>query len=128
MTPAVIFPDVELWATGYLRTALTATYPTVVVSNRYDGQALAVWVRRDGGPQLDDVREAARLSVNVFARAATDQPVSDLARRVSAVLRAAADGNPVLRVRQISGPSPIADALPRRFMSFECVVRGAVLT
>lgn len=127
MSEAVVFPDVELWAANLLATALPAHgYGSVAVSNRYDGQAQAVWVRRDGGPQLDHVREAARLGVNVFYKASTDQPVSDLARTVSALLRAGADGT-VVKVTQTSGPSPIPDAVPRRYLTFELTSRGTAL-
>lgn len=128
MTQTIIFPDVERWAIDYLRTALAANgYGSVAVGNRYDGQAQAVWVRRDGGPQLDRFREAARLGINVFYKAATDVDVSDLARTVSALLRSAATGEPVLRVTQTSGPSPIPDTLPRRYLTFEVTTRGTEL-
>jgi len=127
MKTPIIFPDLELWATAYLRTQLAAYgYPSVFVSNRREAQATAVWVRRDGGPQLDQVREAPRLGVNVFAP--SEQAVINLARTVSALLVAAPDGAPVLKVTETLGPSPIADATgPRRFMSFEVLVRGAEL-
>lgn len=126
MTTMVIFPDVELWATGYLRTALAAHgYPGMFVSNRRETQTTAVWVRRDGGPTLDVVREAARLGVNVFAP--TEQAVGDLARTVSALLRAAADGAPVVKVIQPLGPSPIPNVTPQRYMTFEVTVRGTAL-
>lgn len=124
----IIWPDVELWATGYLRTALaTYGYPGMFVSNRREKQDTAVWVRRDGGPALDQVREAARVGINVFAP--TEQAAADLARTVQALMLAAANGNPVTRVEQNSGPSPIADdtKLARRFMSFDVTVRGAKL-
>lgn len=123
----IIFPDVELWCTGYLRTALAARgFAGVFVSNRRETQATAVWVRRDGGPVLDQVREVARLGVNVFAP--TEQAVTDLARTVGAVLRAAADGAPVVRVSQTGGPSAVADTSgPRRYMTFEVVTRGTAL-
>jgi hypothetical protein len=123
--PAVIFPDLELWATGYLRTALaTYGYPGMFVSNQRGTQPTAVWVRRDGGAQRDIAHEIPRLGVNVFA--ATEQEVADLARTVSALL-VAADAPPIARVTQVSGPSPIADSGPRRFMTFEFIVRGAEL-
>lgn len=124
---AVVWPDVELWATGYLRTALAAYgYPGIFVSNRREAQTTAVWVRRDGGPGLDSIREAARLGVNVFAP--KEQAATDLARTVSALMRSGADGEPVLRVVQTLGPSPVADNQPRRYMTFEVTVRGAELT
>jgi hypothetical protein len=84
-----------------------------------------VWVRRDGGPTLDVVREAARLGVNVFD--ATEQKVANLAQTLCALMRIAADGTPIVRVQQTSGPSPIADSTPRRYMTFEVVVRGEEL-
>jgi hypothetical protein len=125
-TTPIIFPDVELWATGYLRIALAAHgYPDMFVSNRREKQTEAVWVRRDGGPALDQIREAARVGVNVFAP--TEQGATNLARTVSALLRAAPNGDPVLKVEQVTGPSPVADSTPRRFMSFEITVRGVEL-
>jgi len=126
MSTPVIFPDIELWATDYLRATLADYgYPGTFVSNKREKQATAVWVRRDGGPTLDVVREAARLSVNVFAP--SEQDATDLARTVSALIRAAADGSPVVRVRQSLGPSPIPNSTPQRFMTFEVTVRGATL-
>ena len=81
-------------------------------------------MRRDGGP-AGQVLETPRLGVNVFHT--TEQKVSDLARTISALLRAAADGLPVTRVVQTSGPSPIADSTPRRYLTFDLTVRGADL-
>lgn len=127
LTP-VEFPDVELWATVYLRLALAARSEpyaagvlvgVVVPDTRRDRM---VMVRRDGGPRLDQVRESARLTVRVWGR--TEQEASDLARLVAALLWASPDGDPVLRVTQNSGPSPIPDEQPQRLMSFDVVVRG----
>lgn len=125
MSAPIIFPDVELWACAYLRTALAAHgYPGMFVSNVRGTQTQAVWVRRDGGAaQL--VTEDARLGVNVFA--ASEQAAGDLARTVSALMRAAAGSGQVKRVTQPLGPSPVADSQPRRFMSFELVVKGVEL-
>ena len=125
MTSPVIWPDVELYLCGYLRTALaTYDYEDIFVSNRRETQTVAVWVRRDGGAGLDQIREGPRVGVNVYA--ATEKAATDLARTVSALLRAAT-ASPILRVVQVTGPSPIPDAVCRRFMSFEFVVRGAAL-
>lgn len=125
MTTPVIFPDLELWATGYLRTALASYgYPGMFVSNARGTQTTAVWVRRDGGPALDVVREAPRLGVNVYAP--TEKAVTDLARTVSALIRAIPHTSAV-RIVEATGPTPIADGAPRRFMSYELNVRGADL-
>lgn len=125
-TAPIIFPDVELELTAYLRTSLAAHgYPGMFVSNRRETQATAVWLRRDGGPALDVFRESARVGVNVFAP--TEKAATDLARTVSALMRVAADGEPILRVSQSAGPTPIADASPRRYMTFEVHVRGTEL-
>lgn len=130
---AVIFPDAELWATGAIRAALAGrTEPfaqSVYVSNavpttRRDRMVIC---RRDGGPRLDITREAARLGVQVWG--STEQEATDLARLVSALFGAAADGNPVLRVTQPSGPTPVADSSgqPLRYLTFELTVRGSNL-
>lgn len=128
MSP-VIFPDVEMWATKYLRDRLAIYgYPGMFVSNRRESQTVAVWVRRDGGPALDQVREAARLGVNVLHT--SEKAVNDLARTVSALMRDAAGNGPVLRVLQSSGPSPIPVAEGeslRRYATFEVWVRGSAL-
>jgi hypothetical protein len=130
---AVAFPDVELWATTYLRAALSVRpepytanvyVNNVVPAQRHDRMCI---VRRDGGPRLDAVREAARLNVRVWAQ--TEQDATDLARIVSALLWAAPDGDPVLRVEQPTGPTPVADESqqPLRLLAFEVVVRGTQL-
>lgn len=130
---AIVFPDVELWATTYLRSEL-ATRPeayaanvwvsNVVPATRSDRMAV---VRRDGGPRLDATREAARLTVRVWG--STEQEATDLARLVGALLWAAPNGDPVLRVTQPTGPTPVPDDShqPLRLLTFEVVVRGTEL-
>jgi hypothetical protein len=132
--PAVIFPDVEMWACGYLRTELAARpepyCADVFVSNtmpntRSDRMVL---VRRDGGPRTSLVRETARMTVRTWAT--SEQDANDLARMVAALLWAAPDGDPVIRVDQPTGPSPVADdsRQPLRLQTFEVEVRGVDLT
>lgn len=128
MTPPIVFPDVELWATAYLRGALaTHGFPGIFVSNTREDQDTAVWVRRDGGAVVGSVLEVAHLTINVFAKGSDDSKVSLLARTVSALTRAAADGKPVCRVVEIAGPSPVVDYLPRRYMTFDLTLRGLEL-
>lgn len=134
MNPAVIFPDVELWAATYLRAALGGRGESYA-SNVYVSNAVPstrrdrmVIFRRDGGPRLDVARDAARLSVRVWAK--SEQDATNLAQLVRALLWAAPDGDPVLRVTDLSGPSPVADesGQPLRFFTLEVLVRGTVLS
>lgn len=127
---AIIFPDAELWAIGRLRTALAArveSYTTgvkvsnAVPSNRPDR---LVTVRRDGG-SATGVLDTARLGVNVWAR--TEQDAADLARLTAALLWSLPGDGVCVRMTQVAGPSPVPDAQPRRFMSFEAALRGTDL-
>ena len=129
MTP-IVWPDVELEVTGYLRANLPTYYAEQVrVSTKYTGLAREVVIRRDGGGQLDQIRETARLGVNVYATAKTDQAVSNLARTVVALLVASPDGDPIVNARMMSGPSPIPESgdLTHRYLTFELTVRGTAL-
>lgn len=128
----LIFPDVELWASTYLRDALAARDEVytwgVYVSNRVASprKDRMVIVRRDGGNSTG-LRDQARLSVQVWAK--TDQDATDLARLVAALLWAAPTGDPVLKVQQQSGPTPIADSSqqPLRYLVFDVHTRGTPL-
>lgn len=113
-----------MWACGAIRAALApyeTTVPYVGVSTPNPRPPRFVTVRRDGGPVRDFVLEDPRLGINVWGT--SEQDVTDLARTVSAVFRASA-GGVVTAVRQMSGPSPIPDAQPRRYMTFQLTVRG----
>lgn len=117
----LIFPDAELWATQYLRTALTAraeTYATNVFvgmkvpSSRRDRMIL---IRRDGGTATG-LTDSARLSLRVWAT--TEQDATDLARLALALLWAAPGRDPVVAsVTHDSGPVSIPDesATPLRY-------------
>ena len=136
--PVVLFADLELWATGVLRTALAARaepytddvyvgndVPKNAATGEPERRPRMVTVRRDGGPR-DKMAplETARVGVNVYAE--TDQDANDLARMVAALLWASPNGAPVVKVNQTSGPSTIDDPsrLPRRYMTFELRARG----
>lgn len=133
MIPSVVMPDVVLWATGYLATALAARSEPytadVYVGTKIpkERRSRMVIVRRDGGPRLDSLRESARLTINVWA--STDQDANDLARMVRALLWAAPTGDPVVRVDDSAGPSPVPDesGQPRILLSVNVIVRGSNL-
>lgn len=130
LLPVVIFPDVELWACQYLQAELP-TRPEAYAADVYVGNVVPqtrtprmVVVRRDGGQRPSWVRETARLTVRVWA--SSEQEVNDLTRLVSALLWAAPTGEPVIRVSQPTGPTPVADPSrqPLRMESFDVDVRG----
>lgn len=133
MIPVVVQPDVELWATGWLRDALAGRpepYASgVYVSNRVPTtrRDRMVIVRRDGGSRLDLLREVARVGVNVWA--GTERDAADLSRLVAALLWSAPNGAPVLQVTQPMGSTPVADpsGQPLRYQTFEVTTRGTQL-
>lgn len=127
----VVFDDLEKWATDYLRALLADLGEAgVFVSNSLPATLAdrMVIVRRDGGPRLDVVRERARLSVRVWAL--TKKDTHDLAALVRAGLEASADGRPVHRVSNLSGPSnvPLEHERPSILMSFDLITRGTART
>ena len=133
MITPVLFPDVELHFTAYLRSALAARaepYASGVKVDRIAPTALParlVTIRRDGGSQLDQVRESARLTVNVWHE--TPQGATDLARLVRALLWASPTGSPVLRVELNSAPSVVPEENGRAHlvMVFDAWIRGTNL-
>lgn len=132
--PALVrFPDTELVLCQLLRDALAArTEPyaaEVYVGNTVPNprRERMVTVRRDGGPRVEGLLEAAQVGVNVWA--STEQEVNDLARLVRALLWASPTGKPVCRVNDISGPVAIPDesGQPLRYLTFEITMRGEPL-
>lgn len=133
MTPAIVFPDTELWATTYLRAQLAARDESYAQDVHVDTKvptsrpARLVTIRRDGGPRLDVVRETARLGINIWAE--TEQAANDLARLVRALMGACAGDGPILRAGRSTGPAAVPDASQqhRRFLTVELDVRGTTL-
>ena len=135
MTTAVVFADIDLATVNYLRDILAAyagdfdyaadVHVSVVVPNPRTERM--VIIRRDGGRQVDPVRETARLGVQVWA--STVKECADLANLVRALLLAMADGAPVCRVSETLAPSPVDDesGQPMRYGTFTLVARGADL-
>lgn len=139
MRPDVLFPDAVLSTCTRLRADLAARSESYT-SNVYVGDKMPtdannkptrkdrmVILRRDGGPRLDGAREAVRLGVRVWAM--TDQDVNDLARMVRALLWASADGDPVVRVDDQSGPTDLPEdsGQPCRYLVVELITRGSNL-
>lgn len=118
----LLFPDVELVLTAYLRSALAGRPESyaqdVYVSNRvpHPRRDRMVIIRRDGGSG-DGLFDAARVSFRVWAgvplrtggHGPNEKAATDLSRLVNALLRAAPNGNPIVRVVPQSGPTPVPD-------------------
>lgn len=126
--PVVIFPDIEQWLTTYLRAELAGHgHADVRVSTKYRQVPRSVQIRRDGGPRLDVIREAARIGISVRADDPTGGGVNALAQLVRALIGACPDGNPVLAVTALPGPVAVDDpnGQPLRFFVAELIVRGS---
>lgn len=130
MRPVVVFPDVEAWAVGYLQAAL-ATRPEVYAADVHVSTSVPkprrdrmVVIRRDGGPRLDVVREAARLAVRVWAM--TEKDAAGLTQLVRALLAASPGDGPARRYTEVAGPVSIADesGQPLRFFTAELIIRA----
>lgn len=130
--PSVLFPDVELEACGYLRTALAgrveAYTDNVGVANDVSRttKVRKVIVRRDGGPQ-NGLFDYPRLTIRVFAD--VEQEASDLARMVQALMVAAPGTGSVCGATVQSGPIGIPESGTQfqKSLTVEWMVRGTNL-
>ena len=131
MSTTVIFPDTVLWLCGWLRPIVAANgFAGARVSDRYKGDTAAeVWVQRDGGGQVDQVRERPRLRINCFAGGLSSSDVNNLARTVAAAVLAAPGNGPVKRARILSGPTEVPEPdRNRRLLLVELDVIGVNFT
>lgn len=137
MGTEVLPPDLELWATGYLRAVLTARGHDVEVSNKEPAEGIfpasLVVLRDDGGPKTSIVSSTRTLGISVIAGTRrNDAPARTLARLVFAVMTdeslpmLGGPGNPVAAVTDSWGPYPVDESQDRTRMyaSVEYVVVG----
>ena len=133
-------PDIELWATAYLRGRLSYLGHDVEVSNKepaaLDASSMTrplVGVRDDSGAQTSVVTYDRSLGISVLSGTRQDdQGTGDLARLVMAVMSddsvAEADGSPVAAVVRdgCKGPYSVAETqdLHRKYMTVEYSVVG----
>lgn len=128
--PAVVHPDAELWATGYLRAALAARPEPYADASVANDKAKAskprkVVVRRDGGRQ-EGLFDFPRLTVRVWAL--DGQEAADLSRLVRALLMVAPGSGPVVRVESTTGPQGIPDESgSQKFFTVDVKTRGSNL-
>lgn len=140
-TPAVIFDDVELWATTYLRAALSARsesytsnvyvaaeMPKNATTGEPERRARMALIRRDGGGRSQQVLDNPRLSIDCWAE--TWQDATNLARMTAALIQSAPGDSNVKRAVMTTGPTRIADPSrqPRVYTTFDLVVKGTDLT
>ena len=129
----LLAPDGEIVLTARMRAFLNGrpesyaqnVYVSNVVPNpRRD---LMVAIRRDGGPMVGAI-DQGRYGFRVWGH--NEKAATDLARLVAAGLAGMADGDPVVRVEVMSGPTPIPDesGQPMRYLTAEVHMRAATLT
>jgi hypothetical protein len=138
---AIVYPDVEMLLAGdghdgrplgIIRAGLAGRLEPYAqgayVSNTVPEQRRPrmVIVRRDGG-NAENLRDSARVNVRVWSL--REQDAVDLFRLVAALLWASPNGQPVLAVRQLSGPVATVDesGVPIKFGVFEIDARGEAL-
>lgn len=133
-------PDMELWATAYLRDRLTALGHDVEVSNKEPASLGAssmtkplIVVRDDSGAQTSAVTYDRSLGISVLSGTRQDdQEAGYLARLVMSIMAddsvAEADGSPVAAVELdgCRGPYSVAETqdLHRKYMTVEYSVVG----
>lgn len=134
----VIYSDLEMFLTGFIRAELaavgTALAKDVFVSNQFPSPARpkTVVVRDDSGPSTSVITREPTVGITVLAGSDPSQgkEATDLALLVQAVVSdcaRAAPGNPVAAVLESTGPYKVPDETgqPRRYMTFTLSVTGA---
>lgn len=129
---AVVYPDIELVLIPKIKAALAARAEpyaagALVSNNVPDSRSpRMVIVRRDGGTQAE-LRDRPRVALRIWA--STEKDASALAALVIALCQTFVDGNPILRVGDISGPSPVPDSSdqPLRYAVINFETRGVPL-
>lgn len=133
----VLFSDLELFLTGYLRAELAALgtplASDVFVSNSFPSPARpkAVVIRDDSGPSASVITKEPTIGVTVLAGddQTNGKAATDLANIVHMLLSDCAGtqpGNPVAAVLGSNGPYKVTEesGQPRRYMTFELSVTG----
>lgn len=140
MADRVIFSDLELFLTGFIRAELVARGVTGgFVSNEFSphdkpAPKFQVVVRDDSGPRSSVVTKSPTVGVTVLGSDSFNKgATTDLALLVSAIVDGSArveQGNPVAAVLGSTGPFKVPDESghPRRYMTFELSVAGSPFT
>lgn len=139
MTARVIFTDLELFLTGFIRGELVARGKTGgFISNEFSPAdkprpLFQVIVRDDGGPRSGVVTKTPTVGVTILGSDTFNKvQTADLALLVAAIVEGCARvaaNNPVAAVLNSNGPYKVPDDTgPRRYMTFELSVTGNPFT
>ena len=140
MAERVIFSDLELFLTGFIRAELVARGKTGgFISNEFSPAdkprpPFQVIVRDDSGPRSSIVTKTPTVGIAVLGSDAYGkQATTDLALLVFAIMEGCAriaPGNPVAAVSNAYGPYRVADDTghQRRYMTFSLTVVGRPFT
>lgn len=133
MTTAIEYPDLELWAAGYLRARLAAW--SVSVDRRFPAPGVsftyAAVVRDDGGP--DQQFTATRsLAVTVIGPEGEHYQTGRCAERAAALLRVSHTDTtgPVARCVTVRGPYavPSDTGRPEFYLTADLILVGSPVT
>jgi hypothetical protein len=135
-------PDMELWATQYLRGCLTSLGYDIEVSNKEPESLSAadmtrplVVIRDDSGPQESAVTYDRSLGISVlWGSRQDDKETGDVARLIMALMAddgiAEAQGSPVASVEHdgCNGPYSVSEQqdLHRKYMTVEYTIVGTI--
>jgi hypothetical protein len=135
-------PDMELWATKYIRSCLLSLGYDVEVSNKEPESLSAaamtrplVIVRDDSGPQESAVTYERSLGISVlWGSHQDDKKTGDIARLIMALMAddgvSQAEGSPVASVERdgCNGPYSVAEQqdLHRKYMTVEYTIVGDI--
>lgn len=140
MAELVIFSDLELFLTGFIRAELVARgKPGGFISNEFSpaekpAPPFQVIVRDDSGPRSSVITKSPTVGVTVLGSDSYNKAATtDLALLVCAIVEGCARveaNNPVAAVLGSNGPYKVPDdtGFPRRYMTFELSVVGSPFT
>lgn len=140
----VIFTDVEMFLTGYIRSELAALpgqpYTGGFISNQFyspDPQVpraeppYQIIIRDDSGPDTSIITQEPTVGITVLLGddPSQGQEATDLAQVVKMIVKDSPGiqpGNPVAAVLGATGPYKVPDesGKPRRYMTFDLSVTG----
>lgn len=143
MADRVIYSDLELFLTGFIRRELAAMpgqpFPGGFISNEFwvnnptapkPAPPFQIIVRDDSGPRTSRVTKSPTVGITILGSDTVNKIIiTNLGHTVFAIMEGCARvelGNPVAAVLDATGPYKVVDesGQPRRYMTFELSVVG----